>query len=146
MSTATKDLFPVNAPPPAPKERVSIDFYNMFMRERFGLPADWRWYRVESKGDGHKFTQFEGDVPCGVVTSGKNKGRTKWPNKKNSRTYFVTTVPHADVLAFISGWEKKTGLCSECDGTGQRWAGWSQSNGHTYRDCHKCAATGKRRA
>lgn len=52
-------------------------------------------------------------------------------------------VTEAEVKAEEVRYEAETGMCADCGGTKETWAGWSKNEGNKYRPCRKCGATGK---
>jgi len=114
-----------------------------YLRERYDLPKGWRWVSWELKNFGtpHEVTMVEGAV-CPDKTRGKNKGRMNWA-KRDQSTQMTLPVPLADYRVWEERWERETGYCRHCEGTGYRWRGWSADDGHTYKLCRHCDATGK---
>lgn len=53
--------------------------------------------------------------------------------------YFITQL---EIDQEIENYEKETGKCHDCNGTGQAWYAWSKDEGNKYRDCKKCNSTG----
>jgi len=56
------------------------------------------------------------------------------------RTAYIKPDEHEK---WLISWEKQTGKCHECVGTGKRNVGWSKANGTLLQPCKKCNATGK---
>lgn len=77
--------------------------------------------------------------PYTIKTRGKNKGEKKYDCK---RTHIVC-VTDQEMKAVERAYEVETGNCFVCSGSAQQWAGWSKANGHKYRPCAVCKATGK---
>lgn len=71
-----------------------------------------------------------------VVLDGQTQ--TVW-GKEN----FVFTVTDRDILEEKKTYEKETGNCSECLGTGKRFVGWNYKTGSRYSECKQCEGTGK---
>lgn len=139
------DLFGDRGTPSTPdKDAMRFDWLIAFCRERFGVAEDWRWYRWERKeyDKPHEFMIIEGAVCHGVYTRGKHKGRTNWKlrDKSTERTFVIR---RDEIEQFQHEWSGKTGLCFECYGTGEDWAGWSAKEGDRYKPCRHCGATGK---
>jgi DnaJ-class molecular chaperone len=107
-------------------------------RELLGLPPDWRVYRWTVKGRG---VEVEGAVCNAFITRGKWKGRTNW-KKKDLNTLITITIPDALHKQWMREWESRTGLCHNCSGTGEEWAGWSAAEGTKRRPCRPCGASG----
>lgn len=129
----TLNLFAEN-PEPAPR-RSTMDFRTEVARRKLGAGQDWEPCRWEALGHGAEADcLITGGVP--VIRNGKRK----WPPITKCERVCVT---HAEYIAERKRFEAETGKCSNCDGTGQEWAGWSASDGNRYRDCRHCHATGR---
>ncbi len=105
-----------------------------------GLPADWRiakWQAIGEAGNAVLFTFMR--VTTRVLRSGPNRGKERRTYHKPERTSVVT---REETDAEEVRYERETGKCGNCAGNGQEWAGWSAANGHRYRECSKCGATG----
>jgi hypothetical protein len=118
-------------------------WYNVVARRKLGRGDDWLWFQLQVVKSGASYgsdTIVTGAVPVGFVTRGPNKGAPKWPSVSESERVIVTA---AEVRAAREAWERETGKCAECAGTGQRNSGFSVKDGRTYRACEACAATGR---
>lgn len=117
-----------------------IDFYDIIAKER-GVPADWRWFKIEAKGDGaHVVFLLTGAVPNGVISRGKYKGKPKY-DKSTQRELVIT---RAELDAAHDTWERETGKCYRCNGTGKVITSAHANGERTYRDCRRCDGTSKR--
>jgi hypothetical protein len=113
------------------------DFLAIAARRVCGLPAEWqpRIYRsLDSVG-----FELIGAEPIGTYTRGPKKGKPKFPPRKEMRSVFVT---HDHIRQARHSWERETGLCSHCGGSGQLPSIIS-IHGNTYKPCHWCNATGR---
>ena len=117
-----------------------VDWFNMIAIER-GLPPGWTWYESEAKGERpHHVFIIKGGVPGAVFKSGKNKGK---PNVAKWTSPAELVISAHEMKERKAKWEKDTGLCSFCTGSGQTFASYSTKDGTTTRDCAACKATGK---
>jgi hypothetical protein len=125
-------------------EHKTYDFISMFCRERFGLSERWQWCELESgfpsspKVPGGT-VWVRGGEPTRTFTKGKRRGQPDWKDVP-LRTLFYTCE---EFKAWQKSWEDKTGDCSQCHGTGNRWMGWNRNTGDKLEPCDKCGATGK---
>jgi hypothetical protein len=115
-----------------------IDLFNLTARRVHNMPEDWRWCRLNSHNKPEDFIEVEGAIPTGVFKSGPRKGRPKWP--KELQTIWMR---RRDMDRVAIEWEKETGKCHKCDGTGQEWAGWNKEEGRKTRKCDRCSGSGK---
>ena len=118
----------------AGEEKKMIDFMTICARKKLGN-AEWQWCTSERVEGGFLVT---GGVP-GVYKSGKKKGRTKWP-KKSECDRIIVTLEDRD--AAIVEYEKETGKCAWCEGSGKTLSRWSRDRGSEFRQCEKCDGTG----
>ena len=51
-------------------------------------------------------------------------------------------VSDSEMNAFAQEYERTTGKCWNCKGSGQAFAGWSKDEGTKTRPCERCQATG----
>lgn len=110
-------------------------------RQRLKLPPEWRaviWSREGDYPDCWGMS-VEGGV-CPPKTRGKYKGSPNWKAATLKRKFVATD---AEVAAHVKQWERRTGNCERCLGTGWRSFGWGCEIGHRYVPCKRCAATGK---
>jgi len=109
-------------------------------RERLRLPDDWQaviWTR-EGEHPDYWGMSVEGGV-CPPKTRGKYKGAPNWRAATLKRKFSATD---AEVKAHIAKWERRTGKCEQCVGTGWRSFGWGCEVGHRYVPCTRCGWTG----
>lgn len=110
-------------------------------RQLVNMPADWEVYDFEAiGGTPAKLIRVTGAI-APFKTRGKGKGQRNWKkrDKSTERTAYFTPEEHR---LFLECWEKTTGKCSACIGTGEVFARWSVDNGTEYKPCSKCGATG----
>lgn len=121
-----------------------MDLLEECAREKVGMGADWKIFRMECLPHHPQPTELVSAVGAVVplATRGKRKGRPDWNkmDKSTVRTAYITLKEHAE---WIGQWEKRTGKCSQCEGSGQEFAGCSVERGTWTRPCAKCGATGK---
>ena len=117
-----------------------MNLHSEHAREMLGMPPEWEGYEFEAIG-GNKLVRVVGAV-APIKTRGKYKGHRNWQklDKATEKTAYYTPAEHDE---WVAQWEKKTGKCAECYGTGQMFARWSVANGTEHKPCVKCGATGK---
>lgn len=123
---------------------TNMELLEQCAREKAGMGADWKPWAFECLPHHPQPTELV-QVTGAVVplkTRGKHAGRPDWNKKDKStiRTVYITLKDHAE---WVKEWERKTGLCANCEGSGEEWAGWSVAEGSKKRPCAKCGATGK---
>ena len=116
-------------------------------RELLEMPPEWNSYHLEVIGytqdanSSAKLFKITGAV-APLKTRGEHKGMPNW-NKRDratEKTVFITPEEHD---RWVQEWEKKTGKCADCTGSGKQLSGWSVTEGAKYRPCKKCSETGK---
>lgn len=112
-----------------------FSFGERVARRKLGaLPDGWevcRWSRI-----GTDAVLYEGGVPT-VIQRGPNKGKKRWRGPVQS-----AVVTDAEEWAERARYERETGRCANCYGSGRQWAGWHYQEGTKYRPCRACGATG----
>lgn len=78
--------------------------------------------------------------PTRIVTRGPRKGRRSFVDKGRLTTIIVTRNEEDAVRA---EYERETGHCSACLGSGREFAKWDHVTGTWFRTCKKCDGTGK---
>ncbi|MBL8911629.1 MAG: hypothetical protein JNM17_13130 [Archangium sp.] len=140
---------PAETPAPEKPKRPSFDFFNLFALKTRGVPEGWRWSSIQAIGDleekdrARMYSEMEGYVHDGTkFKSGKNAGKRK-PGcaVAGTKRKFIFTMAEFDT--FLRDWEVETGLCHQCEGTGEELAGWSAKDGQSLRKCTRCFGTGK---
>ena len=114
------DLFA--APTTATSARVEpVDFWNLIARER-GMPEGWRWFSLQVVD--HRLprdeaaTSVTGAVCLVRYKSGPNKGELNWA-KRDRATERTLIITFKDVDARERQWERDTGKCCRCAGSGK---------------------------
>ena len=117
-----------------------MNLHTEHARELLGMPPGWEGYKFEVIGE-NKLVRVVGAV-APLKKRGKYKGHRNWQrlDKTTEKTAYFTPAEHE---AWMLEWERKTGLCAECTGRGERSVSWSAAGGTRYKTCDKCGATGK---
>lgn len=120
------------------------------------MPCDETLMEIHAKekiqpGPGFAFWLFESlpeTPPAQVIkltgavaplfTRGPRKGEPNF-KKLDPATRREVYLPIEEHRAWVEEWEKKTGLCSYCQGKGQRPAA-----GSSFKPCGACVGSGKR--
>lgn len=103
---------------------------------KVGIP-DWigfRWTRAEGG------SVVYGAVNADVYKRGPMKGKPKYIAVKGTERTVVVTDAELDAAA--AEYERDTGKCYECQGTGEVFAGWSREGGARRSPCTICAGSG----
>jgi len=110
----------------------SIDFLNLCAQDVLGMP-DWRWRRSEAV-DPPGTLVLTGAVFCELYKSGPKKGKLNFgkPTAGTERTVVLTRAQRDATAARL---EQRTGVCSECFGSGE-------SIYHGQPSCKRCKGTG----
>jgi len=92
-------------------------------------------------GDTYELAEVSGGI-APLYVKGKRKGRHNWDkiDKATIKTVYITIAENAE---FVEKWERETGKCANCEGSGKTMQSWHHINGATYRDCRDCEGTGK---
>jgi hypothetical protein len=119
---------------------------DQFIIERFKLDPKWEhagWKKegMDPKTGDCKFILVTGAV-YPEITRGRRKGHTNYKKPEPGTFLSVSVIPD-EMDQWMSSWEKETGYCSKCSGTGHAWSGWSAERGNRYTPCKHCSATGK---
>ncbi len=126
------DLFPAK-----PHEPRRPEFWVEVAKRKVGDPK-WEWFSSERIGDGDFL--MEGGEPR-TISKGPRKGHRTWkhlaPHEKKK-----VVVTQAEIQQAEADYERDTGKCNVCGGSGQEWRGWSRDNGDRFRPCLRCDATG----
>lgn len=108
-----------------------------FAEKRVGLDG-WKAYAVEVVDGGFIVI---GCIPFGTYTRGAKAGKPRYchPNATDHRRMVISTEElNQAALVYES-----SGACYNCKGKKQEVWGWSKEEGHTYRNCRRCQATGR---
>lgn len=109
------------------------DFWNMAVKRKHGVSAEWKWCKLNSADMPEDFVQVTGAVPVGLISRGLRKGRSKWP--KQLQTFCIRM---ADVEFEMRQFELASGKCAKCLGEGVEPFSWSRTDGAKYRQCRRC--------
>ncbi len=99
---------------------------------KVGNPDGFSIFAWERLGDGSTLIRMKFEV---IQANGKQR---KWSGDEKT-----ACVTKAEIDAEIVRYEAETGMCAECGGTKQEWAGWSISDGNKYIECRRCGGTGR---
>ncbi len=118
------------------------DFYNQIAVSR-GCPAGWQWLSLDAVGADRKTggVVIKGGVFSSLLKSGKNKGKPNFA-KADAGTAREILVTFADLDAFREQWERDSGKCYQCGGSGETVAS-SGVAGRTFTKCRRCRGTGR---
>ena len=121
--------------------QVRINLHEEHAREKYALPPEWTASQFACFPlDGPTlYVQLIGAV-YEPVTRGPRKGKPNWDKPIGKKTTAI--LPIADHEAWVRAWERRTGKCSSCVGTGQTIARCSAA-GTEWRDCRICGGTGR---
>lgn len=98
-------------------------------------PDNWRWFRLESVGDGVMLT---GCTSSGNYTKGPRKGRPRYDGTPTDRVF----VSDQECATEERRYEAETGKCATCGGDGKMWIGWKHGEGSQWAPCRACQTTG----
>lgn len=127
-----------------PEKPARRDLLEDHARERAGMSPEWKMYRWEKQpaNGTSTFVNVTGAVCSAVFKAGPRKGYTNW-SKLDKTTECTVSLGLNEHKEWLGEWERKTGQCNECQGSGQQPAGWTRAEGPLYRACPRCLATGK---
>lgn len=125
---------------------MSVDWIIETARKVCGVPDGWRWHTSTVGVPGGKELpvgtfRVQGGIPQRFFTKGKRKGRPDWKCCTEARVVFFT---REDITRVQQEWERETGKCAQCEGSGQEWAGYNVRTGDRFRKCLLCGGSGKR--
>lgn len=115
--------------------------YETQAREALGMPADWKLMSWAAKGDFPNYygVLVTGAIPGPLKTRGKYKGQPDWSKRTMEASITITKQAQK---AWLEAWERETGFCHACSGTGQEFKSWNRDTGFHYEPCKRCDATG----
>lgn len=123
----------INQPDDWPDGRFS--FTDRIARRKLGrLFDEWRVLALERLGP--DATLLELGVTT-IVIGRDNKADKQWSDPK-----LMVVVTDAEEREERLRYERETGRCANCYGSGRQWAGWHYQEGTKYRPCCACGATG----
>lgn len=121
-----------------PKRKESMSHLDEVARCKVNGPEGWAVFAWERIGDGNDLV-VTGGVPR-LLKAGPRKGKPTWRDVPTQKA----VVTGAEIEAEKARYEADTGKCSDCMGSGQVFASWSQAEGKKYRACGRCGGTGER--
>lgn len=124
----------------APTKYSRPHFWEEVAKRKVGDPK-WEWYRSEVIGE-HDFL-LEGGEPR-LISKGPRKGQRSWKHLSPTQIKKVV-VTEAEIKQAEADYERDTGKCHACGGTGQEWWGWDRATGDKVKPCRRCEATGNAR-
>lgn len=117
------------------------DFMDIIAKRKLGLDEQWKiasWRRVDPDALLVSIGKFR------KIERGEKKGHDTWVDVKgkplSERKEMVMTV--LEIKEEESRWERETGKCSQCGGSGEAWVGYSISTGNRYDTCRRCSGNG----
>ena len=122
-----------------------LDLLQMQVEEQriaHGLPDGWRFFRVESLSHGKTLYMLFTGAVAPLCEKGNRKGKPDW-KKRDKKTERQLIISLEDSKRWMAAWEQRTGLCSDCTGTGEVFLSWNIDTGTKMAQCHKCSGTGK---
>ena len=118
------------------------DWFNLAARRKLGIP-EFCWHTLEAVDKRMDSTNRDalviGGIPIGILSKGPYKGRPKFGPRSTDIRLVITD---AEREAEMSIYERETGKCSTCEGSGRRTTGFSVKDGRHTVPCAKCNATG----
>lgn len=108
-------------------------------REIFNLPPEWKITMWKVVGDKPplKGITITGAVMVETFKKGPRKGRPSWAKRDRDTEMSITLLDDMHT-AWLERWERETGKCCRCDGTGREWAVWHHETGTRTRACSRC--------
>jgi hypothetical protein len=111
-----------------------IDHGGNVALRKVGNPDGFTVCGWEALDDGSVLYRMKQEIPATDTT------RRYWIGEEKT-----ACVNDDDLKAEVSRFEKETGRCAKCNGTGQQWQGWNHERGNRYEPCTRCGATGRAR-
>jgi len=110
------------------------DWMSETAREKFNLSEEWRWAQSEAIPGGFL-------LKGSITTEKKSKdGKTKTRWERPLDKYIITKE---DTRRCEENYEKSTGNCARCEGTGKHCCGWNKDTGNDFETCGTCKGSGK---
>ena len=153
----TDDLFPDTAAAPEPEFvplppelKAKPSLLSLAVQRVHGAPKDWQWVNSEIINPTIRddiprdrvYHKVEGGVYKHVVRRGKYAGQLDL-GKPEEGTHLIVVITGRDIDDARAAWEKETGKCYQCAGTGQEACGCNVKTGHRFRQCRECGGTGR---
>jgi hypothetical protein len=123
-------------------ESDRICLMNEQAKQLNGNVPGWAPYLWEAADGANRAIIITGAV-APLLTRGKNKGQPNWRTMDRD-TVSRVVLSESERHEYCAAWERETGKCSECVGTGEVSNGWSREHGARYKTCPKCNGTGLR--
>lgn len=130
----TVDMFEEPKPVMAPEPARPPDFRLMVARKFANQGDDWNWCRMEYIGEG----EGAGALIEGGLPNIDCRGKQRWTGVRLDKLF----VSEAQVASAALAWERETGKCHVCAGSGQENIGWHHKDGNKYRTCTRCNGEG----
>lgn len=131
----TVDMFEPPKPVAPPSPVQPPNFREMVAHRFAGGEPGWHWSKIEYIGEG----EGAGALIEGGVPNLDHEGKRRWTGVVLDRVF----VSEAQVAAEALAWERSTGKCLACGGSGQENTGWCHKDGEKYRTCTRCNGDGK---
>lgn len=142
-SVPSADLFRTPPVTELPAPARGFDLRTEFLKERYKLADEWVWHSFEVLDyPAMQFTKFQGGVYPYAKAKGKYKGRTDYKRPAHGSESTVI-LSEREFEPWLLEWERRTGKCWKCTGSGEVFASWSAASGTTYKPCRRCEASGK---
>jgi hypothetical protein len=122
---------------------VSMTLLEEHAREKAGASEEWKVYLWEClpAGDPTQVYRLTGAI-APLSQHGPQKGNRAWwkMDKATVQTVYISATDHE---RWQRNWERKTGKCAECQGSGRTWATLRVDKPTECRPCSRCAGSGK---
>jgi hypothetical protein len=114
-----------------------VDLFTECARDRLGEKPEWKLYLYEVKDSPHgEYYELTGAI-APPVTKGPRKGLPNW-RKMDKATVKTVQLTIKEYEQYAADWEKRTGSCRDCFGSGKRFVGWSAETGNRFQPCDRC--------
>ena len=119
---------------------MNLGLLEIHAAEKISAHPLWKCFRFECFPKSQMetlYVEVTGAVCAATYSRGKREGQINWSKRDRSteRTVIITPAEHTK---WLIEWEKRTGLCSHCEGKGQVFHSWNHLSGTTYRTCPVC--------
>lgn len=135
LELQTSEAPPGSLDPMVRRPAERLDLYCEHAKEKAKLPDRWRCYKWEF------FPKREETIYVAVTGAvcehWKPNGETDW-KKRDKKTEWIINLSVIEHEAWRREWEQRNCKCSECLGTGEVMASWSEKEGLKTRTCPKC--------
>jgi hypothetical protein len=122
---------------------MRTNLFQEHARELAKMPDEWIVYSFKAIPNSDGTLEFKGAI-APIYSRGKSKGLPNWKmsDKNSERTVYIKESEHD---LWLAKWEKETGQCHECVGTGDVFQSWELGKGVIYKKCSVCVGTGAAR-